>query len=132
VGTARSGRAIWPEPSHSSARWRPRADAAHADILKPASLQGLGYALACQGEVKAARTAAEAALEAAAELGEYFLGFGYSVLAMAALAAGDVETAQVACEEAWQQLSALPQAAVGRLYNALAALADGDLTAARR
>jgi predicted ATPase/DNA-binding CsgD family transcriptional regulator len=109
------------------------ADAAHADILKPASLQGLGYALACQGEVDAARTAAEAALQAAAELGEYILGFGYSVLAMAALAAGDVETAQDACETAWQQLSVFPQAAaVQRAYNAQAALAAGDLTAARR
>jgi predicted ATPase/class 3 adenylate cyclase/DNA-binding CsgD family transcriptional regulator len=109
------------------------ADAAHADILKPASLQGLGYALACQGEVNAAQTAAEAALQAAAELGEYFLGFGYSVLAMVALAAGDVETAQDACETAWQQLSVFPQAAaVQRAYNAQAALAHGDLTAARR
>jgi DNA-binding CsgD family transcriptional regulator len=109
------------------------ADAAHADILKPSSLQGLGWALACQGEVNEARTAAEAALQAAAELGEYFLGFGYSVLAMAALAAGDVETAQDACERAWQQLSVFPQAAaVQRAYNAQAALAGGDLTAARR
>ena len=49
----------------------------------------MGYALAYQGEARAARAAAEAALEAGAELGEMFVGMGYLVLALAALAAGD-------------------------------------------
>jgi tetratricopeptide (TPR) repeat protein len=78
------------------------ADAAHADIVKLGGLQGLGYSLACQGEVSAARAAGEAALEAASDLGEYFLGFGHAVLSMAALAAGDVVAAQDASEATWQ------------------------------
>lgn len=91
------------------------------------------FALAYQGELSAARAAADAALEAA-ELGEYFAGMGYSALTTAALAAGDVQTAQHASEAAWRNLSlALPlSAAVQRAFNAQAALAGGDLSAARR
>lgn len=59
---------------------------------------------------------------------------GYSALTTAALAAGDVQTAQHASEAAWRNLSlALPlSAAVQRAFNAQAALAGGDLSAARR
>ena len=54
-------------------------------------------------------------------------------MAFAALAAGDAATALNATEAAWQHVSALPQpAAWGRLYRAQAALAGGDLVAARR
>jgi DNA-binding CsgD family transcriptional regulator len=53
-------------------------------------------------------------------------------LAFAALAAGDVTTARDAIE-AWPHLSVLPQtAAIQRAASALAALAGGDLVAARR
>ena len=57
----------------------------------------------------------------------------YWALAAAALAAGDAATAQDATEAAWQHLSALP-ADGGRLrvFGAQAALAGGDLIAARR
>ncbi|WP_198157835.1 helix-turn-helix transcriptional regulator, partial [Mycobacterium celatum] len=49
------------------------------------------------------------------------------------LAAGDAAAAQDATEAAWPHLSALPQPAVlGRVYKAQAALAGGDLVAARR
>jgi hypothetical protein len=58
---------------------RDEAEPAHFDILKPASLQGLGFALAYQGEVRLAQAAGQAVLEGAAELGEYFLGMGYWV-----------------------------------------------------
>ena len=53
----------------------------------------------------AARAAADAAIEAAAELGGFFEGFGYAALAVATLAAGDVAAAADASEAAWQRLS---------------------------
>jgi DNA-binding CsgD family transcriptional regulator len=117
-----------------------RAVAAEADpardvFFKSASLMGLGIALAYQGEVSAARAAGGAALEAAAELGDYFVGLGYVVLALAALSAGDVAAANQASEAVWQHLSvAQPQLAVAqRAFNATeVALANGDLMTARR
>jgi predicted ATPase/class 3 adenylate cyclase/DNA-binding CsgD family transcriptional regulator len=111
------------------------ADAAHADVVKLGGLQGLGCSLAYQGGVGAARAAGEAALEAASELGEYFLAFGHSVLAMAALAAGEVDTAQHASEATWQCFRvAQPRlAAAQRGFNGTeVALATGDLISARR
>jgi predicted ATPase/class 3 adenylate cyclase/DNA-binding CsgD family transcriptional regulator len=110
-------------------------EAAHDDIWRVSSLMGLGSTLAYRGEPIAARAAADAALEAAAELGEYFLGFRDIVLALAALAAGDVAAAHAASEAVWQRLSvAQPQlAAAQRGFNATeVALANGDLIAARR
>jgi DNA-binding CsgD family transcriptional regulator len=109
------------------------AEAAHDAFVKVNSLQGLGFALAYQGEVSAARAAADAVLKADAELGEYFRGLGYSVVAFAALAAGDVAAAQDASEAGWQHLNFQPTAAASsRAFQAQAALASGDLIAARR
>jgi len=71
-------------------------------------------------------------IESASELGEIFAGVGYAALTHAALAAGDAATAQTASEAAWQHLGVLPgSAAVLRANNAEAALAGGDLGAAR-
>ena len=54
-------------------------------------------------------------------------------MGVAALAAGDGQTAQEACDAAWRYLSETPgNAVVQRAYNAQAALAVGDLDAARR
>jgi predicted ATPase len=111
------------------------ADVAHTDILKQGGLQGLGSTLAHQGEVSGARAAGEAALEAASELGGFFLGFGYAVLADAALATGDADAAQHASEATWQHFRvAQPQlAAAQRAFNGTeAALGNGDLISARR
>jgi tetratricopeptide (TPR) repeat protein len=88
------------------------ADTAHDPIWKVAGLQGLGFALAYQGAATAAQAAADAAIEDAAEFGEYVLGLGYSTLAVAALAAGDVAAAQNAGQAAWQHLGVQPATAV--------------------
>jgi hypothetical protein len=89
--------------------------------------------LAYQGDAAAARAAADAAIEAAAEHGELLVGAGYGALAHAALAAGDVAMARKASEASWQHMSFQPAtAAVGRAFGAQAALAGGDLIAARR
>ena len=64
------------------------------------SLVGRGVALAYQGDTAAARAAADAAVEATAELGGLKAGAAYHALALAALAAGDATAAQDATEAA--------------------------------
>jgi predicted ATPase/class 3 adenylate cyclase/DNA-binding CsgD family transcriptional regulator len=109
------------------------AEAAHDVIRRAASLAYQGIALAHQGETGAARATADAAVEAASEVGEIHASVAYWALAIAALAASDAATVQDACEKSWQHLSLLPQtAAVARAYYAQAALAGGNLMAARR
>jgi predicted ATPase/class 3 adenylate cyclase/DNA-binding CsgD family transcriptional regulator len=109
------------------------AEAAHDEIWRADGLVGQSAALAYQGDTDAARAAAEAAIQATAELGGPKAGFACSVLASAALAAGDVSTAQAAAEAAWPHMSSLPRpAAIQRVIAARAALAAGDLVAARR
>src|SRR6516162_9909080 len=108
------------------------AQAAHDGVLKNASLAYHSVTLACQGHAAAARAAADAAIEAAAELGGLYAGTGYAALAIAALAAGDAATLRDATQ-AMPHLSALAQtAAIQRELSAQAALAGGDLLAARR
>jgi DNA-binding CsgD family transcriptional regulator len=109
------------------------AEAAHDGLLEAFNLAGQGIALAYHGDTGAARVAADAAIVAAAELGGFFAGAGYPALVFAALAAGDAATALDATEAAGQHLNVLPgTAAVQRALGAQAALAGGDLSAARR
>jgi predicted ATPase/class 3 adenylate cyclase/DNA-binding CsgD family transcriptional regulator len=109
------------------------AEAAHDEIWRADSLEFQGIALAYAGDTAAARAATDAAVEATAELGGPKAGGAYWASATAALAAGDAATAQDATEAAGQHMSALPQAtAVQRVLSAQAALAGGDLVAARR
>jgi DNA-binding CsgD family transcriptional regulator len=97
------------------------------------SLTFQGAVLAWQGDTGAARAAADAAIEAAAELGGIAAGNAYVALGAAALAAGDAAAAAEAHEAAWRHQSVLPAtAAAGRRLGAEAALAGGDPVAARR
>jgi predicted ATPase/class 3 adenylate cyclase/DNA-binding CsgD family transcriptional regulator len=108
------------------------ARAAHDGIMEVQSVGGQGVVLAFQGEASAARAAAEAAIKAAADLGGAYAAYGYAALANAAMAAGDPAALQDAVEAA-PRFSALPQmAGLQRTYSAVAALAGGDLIAARR
>ena len=110
-------------------------EADHDELLKPSCRMGLSVVLAHQGEVDAARAGADAALETASGLDEYFQGMGHAAAALAALAAGDVGAAHDASERAWQLLRvAQPEmASVQRAFNAVeVALAEGDLAQARR
>src|SRR5262249_44361690 len=109
------------------------AKATHAIRVEPTGLHALAIALAHHGDENAARATAEAVFGVADELGDFYLGMGYSAVATAALAAGDAEEAREASEAAWRHMSVQPQvAAVQRPYNAEAALAAGDLAGARR
>lgn len=109
------------------------AKEAHDPIWTVAGLQGLGFALAYQGAAADAQSAAEDAIAVGAEFGEFIVGLGYSALAIAALAAGDVAAAQESGEMARRSLGVQPATAVttlGRIADA--ALAGGDLVEARR
>jgi predicted ATPase/class 3 adenylate cyclase/DNA-binding CsgD family transcriptional regulator len=110
-------------------------DAEHDEFLKPIALMGLGVALAHQGEVDAARAAADKALEVASGMDVYFRGMGHVASAMAALAAGDVSAAHDASEQATEYIAlAQPQMAVAQrgFSSVEVALAEGDLVLARR
>ncbi len=109
------------------------AEAAHDEIFHADGLACQGVALAHQGDAAGARAAAEAAVVATAELGGLKAGVAYWALVVAALAGGDVATAQDASEAAWPHESPPPQTAANwRIYKAQAALAGGDLVAAGR
>ena len=132
------GQAYEGDPTGAVAAFRgliAECEADHDEILKPASHMGLSVALAYQGEVDAARAAADAAFETASGLDDYFQGIGHAAAALAALAAGDVGAAHDASERGWQLLSlGQPEmAAVQRAFNTVeVALAEGDLARARR
>ena len=107
------------------------AQATHDVLREVNSLAGQAFVLAYRGHTAAARAAADEAIEAAAEPGGIAAVMGYAALAGAALAAGDAAMLRDAIE-AWPHLSALPQtAATRRMYSSEAALAGGDLVAAR-
>ncbi|MGB6206958.1 LuxR C-terminal-related transcriptional regulator [Mycobacterium sp.] len=108
------------------------AEAAHDEIWRVDSIVGLAIALAYHGDTAAAQAAADAAIEATAELGGLKAGAAYWALALAALAAGDAATAQDATGAAWPQVSALRPVAMHSVIAAQAAAAGGDLVTARR
>jgi predicted ATPase/class 3 adenylate cyclase/DNA-binding CsgD family transcriptional regulator len=109
------------------------AKTAHDGISEAISLVHQGTALAWQGDTAAARAAADASLEFASEFGGLTASVGYFALGNTALAAGDVGTARDATAAAWKHGSVLPGlAAILRPIIAEAALAGGDLIAARR
>ncbi|WP_082977126.1 LuxR C-terminal-related transcriptional regulator [Mycobacterium sp. 852002-50816_SCH5313054-b] len=109
------------------------AEAAHDQVFRVDGLAFRGVALAYQGDTAAARAAAGAAVEAGPELGGPKASLAYLALAAAALAVGDAATALDAAETAWRHVSALPlPGGKRRVIAAQAALAGGDLDAARR
>jgi DNA-binding CsgD family transcriptional regulator len=109
------------------------SEAAHDEMGRMSSLLNLGHMLAFAGATSEARAAATAALDAAADLGEFNQGFAYAGLAVATLAGGDVEAAAAAGEKAWRLMNIQPELAVVNVIPlAQVALAHGDLTVARR
>ena len=109
------------------------ADAAHDPYWACSALFMQALMLAHHGDPSAARASGNAAVEAAAALGGFFPGLAQVGLTVAALAAGDVAAADDAITAGLPHLSLQPkQAAIWIAYAAQAALARGDLTAARR
>ncbi len=107
---------------------------ANHDILSLATaLMVLPQLLAFQGEPEAARTAAEAGVEVARDLGNVYLGGTYVGLMIAHLSAGDIDAATEAADAGWMHLSSLyGTASINSAYIAQAALARGELATARR
>jgi predicted ATPase/class 3 adenylate cyclase/DNA-binding NarL/FixJ family response regulator len=109
------------------------ADAAHDAVWACCALFMQATMLAYHGNPSAAQHAANAAVEAAMELGGFYPGLAYAGLTVAAAAVGDVLAAGDAIAAGWPHLSLQPKmAAIWIAYAAQAALARGDLTAARR
>jgi len=109
------------------------AEADHDVISRVIALLVLPHPLANYGDASAAREAAEAGLESAANLGDVHMGGCYIALMLAHLAAGDVTLAAEAAEAAWSRVSDLyGTAPINSAYIAETALARGDLGAARR
>jgi predicted ATPase/DNA-binding CsgD family transcriptional regulator len=108
------------------------SEAAHDEIWRMSSLVSLGHMLAYTGDIDEARCAAAAAVEAAADLGAFNQGFAYAALAVANLAAGDLEAAANAIAVARELMDVQPElAVVNVLPLAEVALGQGDLAAAR-
>ncbi len=110
------------------------AEAAHDEISRVTCLVGQSFVLARQGEMAAARAAAEAILGGGAELGGRYAAMGHMALGIAALAAGDGAAAHEAREATLRHKIFVTGGAgqVQRIWSAEAALADRDLAAARR
>ncbi len=124
---------IWSVPPHNSRELVAEAQAAHDGILESASLAYQSAVLAFQGDTGAARAVADAAIEAAAELGglvrgHRLRGVGYRGLGRRGCcdAAGRGRESRAAPE------CPARDGGVQRAIIAQAALAGGDLLAARR
>jgi predicted ATPase/class 3 adenylate cyclase/DNA-binding NarL/FixJ family response regulator len=111
------------------------AEAAHDSFHWTIGHLNQSMAFAFLGDTGAAEAAARTTRRSASEnLGDPFLeGFGYAVLALATLSAGDSVAAADASEVAWNRLSPHPQSqTVYSWLFAHALLARGDLIGARR
>ena len=109
------------------------SEAAHDELWRMSSLVSLGHVLAHVGDTSEARAAATAAVDGPGDFGEFNQGFAYAALAVANLAAGDVEASANAGEAAWRRMKVQPELAVVNVIPlAQVALARGDLTGARR
>lgn len=107
------------------------ADAAHDLVFSWVSRLTLAHVLAFRGDVVAARAAATEAVSLAADLWRYNEGFSYAVLAVTAIAAGDVEGATAASDTARRRLGAQRELAMVSINPvAEVAMARGDLVEA--
>lgn len=111
---------------------REEATAANDAMFRVYSLATEALTRALQGDAVGAMTAADAALECCAELGEFHEGVAYAAVAVAHLAAGDARAAWRACEAAREHTGLGPLANGNYMWAALGPLGCGDLAAARR
>jgi DNA-binding CsgD family transcriptional regulator len=93
----------------------------------------VAHAEAYSGDTDAARASADAAVEAAAELGDFYVAAANTALVVASLAAGDAALAAEAAAAALQGMHGQPgPTTLNDAYFAQAALAHGDVMAAGR
>lgn len=89
-------------------------------------------ALAYQGQITEARTAADIAFQRLTDMFDAYTGIVYAASAFVHLAAGDASASWQTWETARERTRLDPQLAAMHLWAALAPLASGDLAAARR
>jgi predicted ATPase/class 3 adenylate cyclase/DNA-binding CsgD family transcriptional regulator len=120
----------------------PGADAEYREMLADTNAAGdslvrfhvlmtQSFALGWQGRTAAARAAAEAAIESAAELGVVIEGLGYIALGAAHLAAGDVAAAKDAHTQGYSRIQNTDFSLTNMRWGAEIELAAGDVGAAR-
>jgi len=107
------------------------ATAANDGLMRVIGLLTKGFALAYQGDSSGARAVADVVLEESSGLAKFYEGYGYVVVAVAELAAGDATAAWQACKTARQFTDLVPATGVIYMWAARAPLAYGDLRAAR-
>ncbi|MFI5509816.1 LuxR family transcriptional regulator [Mycobacterium sp. NPDC051804] len=105
------------------------ATAAHDSFCRPVALICLNFALAWQGDVEGAQTAADAYLEYQSDLGELV---GYSAIGLINLMTGDAAAAARAYEAALLHTPMTPATISTYVVTSLPLLALGELSAARR
>jgi predicted ATPase/class 3 adenylate cyclase/DNA-binding CsgD family transcriptional regulator len=134
LGTAQMRSGGLAEATTQFGEMAAEAEAAHDEISRVTILGAQSLALAYRGEAAAARAVAEATLKGGAELGGRFAVWGHIALGFQALAAGDGAALHEAREAANQHMTVVGGvlAALARIWNGEAALADRDLAAARR
>ncbi|WP_205873325.1 helix-turn-helix transcriptional regulator [Mycobacterium camsae] len=110
---------------------RVEAEIAQDKMYVVLSLMGLAHALAYLGDDRAAGDAARDAVAAAAELGGLSESAAGVALAVAAIAAGDVETARDAADLVRQRIGSSGQGPINVVPIAQVAYLGGDLSAAR-
>jgi DNA-binding CsgD family transcriptional regulator/tetratricopeptide (TPR) repeat protein len=123
------------DPEGALTRFRELIDqaaAANDVVLRVYGLVMQGFTRVHRGDASGARACADAVLQSPSELGEYQKGIGYATVAVACLAAGDAAAAWQACEAARERTGLQPATAGIYPWSALAPLACGDVTAARR
>lgn len=108
------------------------ATAAHDPFCRVSALLGLTFALAWCGDVDDAKAAADAYLNDQTDLGDLADHFGYSVLGLVNLTAGDARAALEAYEAALLRTPLTRATMLSYGVIALPLLACGELTAARR
>ncbi|OBK23115.1 LuxR family transcriptional regulator [Mycobacterium asiaticum] len=109
-------------------------DEAHDHVSKPIAIMGLGMSLAYHGDFEESTAVADAALIAASDLGEYYLGMAHAQSSQVRVAAGDLAGACEAGEAAFQGMrESQPEVATAqRVFNTVqVALARGDVAKAR-
>ena len=120
----------------------PGADAEYREMLADANAAGdslvrfhvlmtQSFALGWQGKTAAARAAAEAAIESAAELGVVIEGLGYIALGAAHLAAGEVAAAKDAHTQGYSRIQDTDFSLTNMRWGAEIELAAGDVGVAR-
>jgi predicted ATPase/class 3 adenylate cyclase/DNA-binding CsgD family transcriptional regulator len=110
-----------------------QATAAADGVMRTLCTTSYARVLAWQGQTSISRTVADSAIALTREIGGYYEETAHASAAVAALADGDIEAAEAACDAAWRNASPERRRNILNLVpRNESALATGDLVNARR